>query len=47
VSALNFAVITAQLSLDTDSDVQLAIRYAEDNPVRQEFRRQSWPFVTK
>jgi REP element-mobilizing transposase RayT len=32
--------------LDTEDDVRRAIRYVEENPVKEGLRRQAWSFVT-
>ncbi|MGD1276571.1 MAG: hypothetical protein ABR964_05030 [Tepidisphaeraceae bacterium] len=37
---------TWQVFLDSPADVRRAIRYMEDNPLKEGKRRQRWPFVT-
>jgi REP element-mobilizing transposase RayT len=32
--------------LDTEEDIIRAIRYVEENPIKEGMRRQQWPFVT-
>jgi hypothetical protein len=33
--------------LDSDADIQRAVAYVQDNPVKQGLPRQSWDFVTE
>lgn len=34
-----------QVYLDSEADIRRAIKYVEDNPVKEKLRRQSWSFV--